>query len=97
MKRQRAKIGRPPKLSMATAMLFLDGLRWGGTIAAGARSAGIHRVTAMRWLSRGREGMQPYAEFLELVDEVRRLFPRQPRRARRVPRRRTPVVQSVLQ
>ena len=97
MKPKRVKIGRPPSLNMATAMLFLDGLRWGGTISAGARSAQVHRTTAMRWLARGREGKAPYRELLELVTEVRRLSPHRPRRARRVPRQRTPVVQSILQ
>lgn len=97
MKRQRVRIGRKPKLDMRTIVLFMDGLRWGGTIAAGARSAQIHRTTAMRWLARGREGKRPYAEFLGLVNEVRRLSPHRPRRARRVPRQRSPVVQSILQ
>lgn len=92
---RRAKIGRPPKLSMATVMLFLDGLRWGGTLTEGARSAGVHRTTAMRWLARGREGTEPYRELLELVTEVRRLSPHRPRRARRVPRRHAAGVQSI--
>ena len=92
---RRAKGGRPPKLDMATVVLFIEGLRRAGTVAEGARVAGVHRVTAWRWIARGRDGKPPYAEFLELVDEVRRLFPRQPRRARRVPRRHAAGVQSI--
>ena len=95
MKRQRAKIGRPPKLDMATVVLFIEGLRRAGTVAEGARVAGVHRTTAMRWLARGREGKEPYRELLELVTEVRRLSPHRPRRARRVPRRHAAGVQSI--
>ena len=97
MKPKRVKVGRPPRLDMATVVLFIDGLRGGGTISAAARRAQVHRVTASRWLARGREGTEPYRELLELVTEVRRLSPHRPRRARRVPRQRTPVVQSTLQ
>ncbi len=70
----KSKRGRPAKIGMASVAV-LDAIEAGHTRQAAAASAGIHRATLMRWLSRGRlERRGPYRRFvmsLKLTEELR--------------------------
>ena len=71
MKRRRSNGGAPTRLSLATALVLIDELRWGAPLEAAARAAGVDPATARRWLVKGRAGLSPYREFSGIVDAIR--------------------------
>ena len=68
---RRAKIGRPPRLSLTVALVLIDELRWGAPLDAASRAAGVDPATTRRWLVKGRAGVSPYVEFSGIVDAIR--------------------------
>ena len=63
------KHGRPSKLNEATAGAICRALARGATYEIAAGYAGIHIGTLYAWLSKGREGREPYQSFLKSVKE----------------------------
>ncbi len=63
-------IGRPSKLDDLTAKRIVDAIAAGGSRAAAAEAARVHRSTLMTWLARGRNGEQPYRDFLDRVKKA---------------------------
>ena len=60
-------VGRPTKLDDLRAKRIVDAIASGMSRTAAAASARVARATLMDWLARGRDGEQPYADFLDRV------------------------------
>lgn len=63
-------MGRPSKLDDLRAKRVVDAIAKGLSRTAAAAKARVHRATLMDWLARGRDGEQPYADFLDRVKEA---------------------------
>lgn len=62
--------GRNTKLTPETQKLIVDALSVGATHRLACEYAGIVQETFYTWLEKGREGKEPYAEFLEQVSRT---------------------------
>lgn len=60
-------MGRPTKLDDLVAKRICNALAGGNAQATAARAAGVGVSTLKEWLSRGRKGEEPYADFLDQV------------------------------
>lgn len=63
-------MGRPSKLDELRAKRIVDAIKAGASRTGAAKCARVHRATLMDWLARGRDGEQPYADFLDRVREA---------------------------
>ena len=66
LEESKAKLGRPSRLD-DIADQIVAALRNGADRAAAAEYTGVRYGTFRSWLSRGRDGQEPFAEFLEDV------------------------------
>ncbi len=57
-------MGRPPKFDDIRAKRAIDAVRQGLSRTAVAAKAGVSRTLLLDWLARGRDGEEPFADFL---------------------------------
>ncbi len=60
-------MGRPTLLDDLRAKRIVDAVAQGATRAVAAEAANVDRNTLLGWLRKGREGVEPYASFLDRV------------------------------
>lgn len=60
-------VGRPLELDDIKAKRIVDVVAKGGSRTAAAAAARISRSALMQWLARGRDGEQPFQDFLHRV------------------------------
>src|SRR5688572_1942763 len=60
-------VGRPTKLDDLRAKRIVDAIGKGLSRTAAAAKGGISRAALMDYLARGRDGEQPFADFLDRV------------------------------
>lgn len=63
-------MGRPTDCTPETTEKVCAGLRMGMTWAAAAAYAGMTATSLFAWKARGREGEQPFADFLEATQRA---------------------------
>ena len=63
-------MARDTKLDDLRSKRICDALRQGHSYATAARAGGISEASLYAWLERGRQGEQPYLEFLEKFDRA---------------------------
>lgn len=64
-------MARKTKLTPETQEAICQRVTLGATIPAACKASGVSWNTAKDWLRRGREGKQPYAAFVEAIDEAK--------------------------
>lgn len=65
------KTGRPTKLTPQVEARILKVVVEGNYAETAAEAAGIDRATFLRWMQRGRDGLEPYAAFAAKVTRAR--------------------------
>lgn len=70
----RRKRGRPTDLTAQVQSLICEHITNGARSDDAAQAAGISRTTFYSWLSRGRAGEEPYADFADAVERARAEF-----------------------
>ena len=63
--------GRPTELTTEIAEALVNAILAGNYLAVALRAAGIANRSYSRWMSRGRAGEQPYADFRQRVERAR--------------------------
>lgn len=63
-------MGRPTLLDDLRAKRIVDAIAKGLSRTAAAAKGGVSRSSLMDWLARGRDGEQPYADFLHRVKKA---------------------------
>ena len=63
-------MGRPTKLDDLVAQRIVSAIAAGASRTGAAKSARVARASLFDWLARGRDGEQPYADFLDRVREA---------------------------
>jgi transposase-like protein len=69
---QRARKGRPTKLTEGVAEAIIESVRNGNYMDTAARAAGIHPDTLRNWRARGEEGGQRNALYVEFFGALTR-------------------------
>lgn len=63
-----SKTGRPTSFNDLAAKRILDAVRRGCSQLVAAQAAGISRSTLQSWLAKGRDGEQPFSDFLDRLE-----------------------------
>lgn len=66
----RRLVGRPTKLDDLTSKRILNAAEAGVSRRSACEAARICQATLFDWLARGRDGEEPYAEFLERLESA---------------------------
>ncbi len=61
-------VGRPSKLDDITAKRILNAAEAGVSRRTAAEAARVSQTTLFDWIARGRDGEEPYAEFVERLE-----------------------------
>lgn len=63
-------VGRPTKLTKKRCEFICEGLKKGNYITTCCRAVGISDATYRLWKRKGKQGIEPYATFLQKTDEA---------------------------
>jgi hypothetical protein len=68
---KKVKLGRPTKFSITLAREIALDISEGVTPEVSAADRGIHPATFYDWMQKGKDGIEPFSEFSELVTRAR--------------------------